>query len=158
MGRPAKPSVRFNRIGLKRFPFQTVRLCLTYKGKRLYHTERENYWYGFDLTLLNSDGTFKSIPDPHPQDCEKAKKEDYLLASEDLQKTAKEAIEIAEEAERRGVWNKMTSEDLANLFGNIREYHVVMENKQKKGTLNEHERFFLRMYEWRWQQVGKGKE
>lgn len=155
MGRPAKPSVRFMRIELKRWPFQNVRLCLTYKGKRLYHTDRANYWYGFDLTLLNSDGTFKEMPGPTTKDPQKAKPNDYLLVSEDLQKTARLAIDIAEEAERRGVWEKLTSEDLASLFGYMSEHHICLQNKAKRGHFTEHERFAEDMYEWRWQRVGK---
>lgn len=151
MGRPAEPSVRFTRIELKRFPFQNVRLCLTYKGKRLYYSYRGNWWYGFDLTLLNSDGTFKTIPNTY-------NKEDYDLATKDLQKQASLAIDIATEAEKRGVWNKLTSEDLSDLFGYMSEHHICLQNKAKRGHFNENERFAERMYEWRWQRVGRGKE
>lgn len=148
MGRPAKPSVRFKHMELKRFPFQTVRLCLTYKGKRLYYSYEHNWWYGFDLTQLNSDGTFESIPDT-------ALKEDYVLAAEELQKQSKLAIDIATEAEKRGVWGKLTSKDLSDLFGYMSGHHICLQNKAKRGHFNENERFAERMYEWRWQQVGK---
>lgn len=151
MGRPAKPSVRFTYAKKKRFPYQTVRTCLTYKGRRLFSTDESNIWYGLDLNQFNSDGTLNLSPD-------NSEKEAYIELSNSLQNDAQLAIMIAEEAEKRGVWEKLTSKDFTDLFGYMSEHRIVMKYKEERGHLTEHERFSEQMYEWRWQQVGKGKE
>lgn len=104
-----KPSVRFAFIKKKRFPFQTVRLCLTYKGKRLYQTDESNNWYGVDLSQFNSDGTLILKEDNPDAD-------GYQMLSSELRYGARVAIMIAEEAEKKGVWEKLTSKEFSNLF------------------------------------------
>jgi hypothetical protein len=104
-----KPSVRFAFIKKRRFPFQTVRLCLTYKGKRLYLTDESNRWYGVDPSQFNSDGTLSLKAD-------NTNVTDYRALSEKLSLDAEAAIMIANEAEKKGVWNTLTSKDFDNLF------------------------------------------
>lgn len=120
-----KPSVRFAFIKKKRFPFQTVRLCLTYKGKRLYQTDEGNDWYGVDLSQFNSDGTLllkKDNPDA----------DGYRMLSSDLRFNARVAIMIAEEAEKKGVWDKLTSKEFSNLF----EYGRGILGAEEAGTID----------------------
>lgn len=104
-----KPSVRFAFIKKKQFPFQTVRLCLTYKGKRLYLTDESNRWYGVDPSQFNSDGTLSLKAD-------NTNATDYRALSEKLSLDAEAAIMIANEAEKKGVWKTLTSKDFDNLF------------------------------------------
>lgn len=104
-----KPSVRFAFIKKKRFPFQTVRLCLTYKGKRLYLTDESNRWYGVDPSQFNSDGTLSLKAD-------NTNATDYRALSEKLSLDAEAAIMIANEAEKKDVWKTLTSKDFDNLF------------------------------------------
>lgn len=149
MGRNPKPSVRFIYAKKKQFPFQTVRICLTYKGKRLYSTDESNNWYGFNFELFNSDGTV-TLPENTPE------KEAYIKESEGLLYQAQSAIMIAEEAEKRGVWEAMTSKDFAELLSYMGEHRTLIADK-KKGGQNDFQAISEQMYEWRWQRVGKGK-
>ena len=159
------PSVKFAFIKKKRFPFQTVRLCLTYKGKRLYQTDESNRWYGIDLSQFNSDGTLRpnfTVPDKEP-DPEAARK-CYIQESEGLVNTARIAIIVADEAIKRNVWEAMTSKDFSKLLDMVALRNAELlwaergqvtkgntpENYAKWGT------YPKRIYEWYWQQVGKG--
>lgn len=109
MPRKPKPSVRFAFIKKKRFPFQTVRLCLTYKGKRLYHTDESCDWYNIDPSQFNTDGTLNLKEDnPDPKG--------YQWLSRGLTFNAEVAIMIAEDAEKKGVWGVLTSKDFDNLL------------------------------------------
>lgn len=63
MPKLSKPSVRYAFIRKVRFPYQTVRLCLTYKKKRLYYTcdfPFGSKWSGMDLSQFNTDGTLRT--------------------------------------------------------------------------------------------------
>lgn len=144
-----KPSVRFAFIKKRRFPFQTVRLCLTYKGKRLYQTDEGNNWYGIDLSQFNSDGTL-TLNDDNPE------KEAYMNESKRLLYMAESATKIAEEAEKRGVWELLTSKDFADLLNYLGEYRPIAERKCN-GKLNDFEKAVKMTYEFCWQRIGKRK-
>lgn len=152
-----KPSVRYAFIKKIRFPYQTVRLCLTYKGKRLYYTEEGNRWYGMDLSQFNTDGTL-SLKADNPN------KEEYIKESRDLVLKAQTALIVADEAIKRNLWESMTSKDFARILNMIALRNAELEwarngqvapgntpeNYNRWGT------YPTRIYEWYWQQVGKG--
>lgn len=142
MPKPPKASARFAFIKRKTFPFQTVRLCLTYKGKRLYYTDESYNWYGVDLTQFNSDGSLK-LKRNNPE------KDYYKRESDNLLRQAKLAVFIAQEADKRGVWKVMTSRDLFDFLG----YDFLFQYREQGISDDISEQ----MYEWRWQRVGKGK-
>lgn len=148
MGRPAKPSVRFTYAKRKTFPFQTIRLCLTYKGKRLFNSDEGRIWDTLDLSKFNSDGTLNfASGEKIPQE--------YIDAAKDLQHTAELAVMIAYEAERRGVWEILTSKDLGDLFGYMSEHCVTLQYLKRDGRLDEPGRIAEALYEHRWKRVGK---
>ncbi len=120
-----KPSVRFAFIKKKQFPYQTVRLCLTYKGKRLYQTDEGNNWYGIDLSQFNSDGTLTLKTD-------NTNANDYRALSKKLSLDAETAIMIANEAEKNGVWNTLTSKDFGKLF--TYGYGTLSDERNKKSV------------------------
>lgn len=166
MPRKPKPSVRFALIKKKRFPFQTVRLCATYDGKRLYYTAAyaDNQWYGIDFSQFNTDGTLRpnfTIPDTPKGQSEK----EYLDDSEYLVRLAHAAKSVIDEANKRGVWERMTSADFARLLDMVdlrdRELEWAKNGQVAPGNTTENYNrwgsYPTRLYEWHWQQVGKGR-
>lgn len=110
--RNVKPKVRFAFIPKVNFPYVSCRMCLTYKHKRLFYTEADNGWSDLDAKRFKSDGTL----------CDKSGLSADLLLLHEYQSEymlwlAKGAISIADEASKRGVWDKLTSRDFASLLG-----------------------------------------
>lgn len=122
-GRPPKLNATFAFIPLKRFPFQSVRLCISYAGKRVYKTDSQFHWYDVDLNVFNADGTLK----PNAEEILKESRpnhsvEDYTQESENLQHMRANAIGLANDIISRGAWHTMTSKKFSEVETLKRQY------------------------------------
>lgn len=171
MGRIPKPNVRFAFVKKKKFPCQTVRTCLSYKGKRLFSTDDGGLWHGIDLTHFNSDGTLRNESDIPANDLVF-----YQYLSARLLWIADGAVSVAKEALKRGFWDAMTSSDFDKLLnmwylcgerpdptmiydnnGNPISVICEKEKKPKSKEQDEHIKFDRRMYEGYWLAIIDGR-
>lgn len=171
MGRIPKPNVRFAFAKKKKFPCQTVRVCLSYKGKRLFSTDEGNLWHGIDSAHFNSDGTLNNESNIPATDLIF-----YQYLSARLLWIADGVVSVAKEALKRGFWEAMTSSDFDKLLNmwyqcgdrpdptmtydnNGKPVSVLCEKERKPKTKEQKEwiQYYRKLYEGYWLAVTEGR-
>lgn len=171
MGRIPQFNVRYAYAKKKKYPCQTARLCLSYRGKRLFYTDDSGLFHGMDLTHFNSDGTLCNESDIPANNLV-----EYQYLSQHLQWIADGAVSVAEKALKMGFWEAMTSSDFDKLLNmwfqcgdkpspttiydsNGVPLYVTRSDKKeiKSKEQEEHIKFDRRMYEGYWLAITEGR-